>query len=382
ISIASDEFPLLEDFPTASEERFLLLRKRDATAEEDCTANEDKGISTASDEFPLLEDFSTASEERFLLLRKRDVTAEEDCTANEDKGLPEFADDTITDYTRPSPSIESNPNDLQNNSPSVFENGELTGSILSKLEIKFVKAADSPTVIKTNKDETIRKPYVRYAKIKWVDQGKTWAKNIYTHKSRSPRTVFHKSDRTSTRTTRPNMNVAQPKTTSFYKPAHSYVKRPFQRNSAVITQSRVPRVPTVNRKFPTVNRKFLTGNSKVSTADLGNKGKAGNSQNNIDEKGYWDSGCSRHMTGNISYLSDYEPYDRGRLGHLNFKTMNKLVRHNLVRGLPSKCFENDHTCVACLKGKQHKASCKTKLVNSMTKPLHTLHMDLFGPTSV
>ncbi|GKB85093.1 putative ribonuclease H-like domain-containing protein [Tanacetum coccineum] len=148
------------------------------------------------------------------------------------------------------------------------------------------------------------------------------------------------------------------------------------------------------------------------------------------------------MTGNISYLSEYEPYDGGyvsfgyggverilvddshvllrtprqhnmysidlnnivphknltcliakasvdesmmwhrRLGHLNFKTMNKLVRNNLVRGLPSKSFENDHTCVACLKGKQHKASCKTKLVNSVSKPLHTLHMDLFGPTFV
>nr|GEW06327.1 putative ribonuclease H-like domain-containing protein [Tanacetum cinerariifolium] len=71
-----------------------------------------------------------------------------------------------------------------------------------------------------------------------------------------------------------------------------------------------------------------------------------------------------------------------RLGHLNFKTMNKLVRHNLVKGLPSKCFENDHTCVACLKGKQHKASCKTKLVNYVSKPLYTLHMDLFRPTSV
>nr|GEZ81788.1 retrovirus-related Pol polyprotein from transposon TNT 1-94 [Tanacetum cinerariifolium] len=62
--------------------------------------------------------------------------------------------------------------------------------------------------------------------------------------------------------------------------------------------------------------------------------------------------------------------------------MNRLVRHNLVRGLPSKCFNNDHTCVACLKGKHHKSSCKTKLVNSVTKPLHTLHMDLFGPTFV
>nr|GEY86238.1 ribonuclease H-like domain-containing protein [Tanacetum cinerariifolium] len=45
-----------------------------------------------------------------------------------------------------------------------------------------------------------------------------------------------------------------------------------------------------------------------------------------------------------------------RLGHINFKIINKLVRGNLVRGLPSKIFENDHTCVACHKRKQHKAS--------------------------
>ncbi|GJV11671.1 putative ribonuclease H-like domain-containing protein [Tanacetum coccineum] len=44
-----------------------------------------------------------------------------------------------------------------------------------------------------------------------------------------------------------------------------------------------------------------------------------------------------------------------RLGHVNFKTINKLVKDNLMRGLPPKCFENDQTCVACLKGKQHKA---------------------------
>ncbi|GJV56377.1 putative ribonuclease H-like domain-containing protein [Tanacetum coccineum] len=45
-----------------------------------------------------------------------------------------------------------------------------------------------------------------------------------------------------------------------------------------------------------------------------------------------------------------------RLGHVNFKNLNKLVKGNLVRGLPSKIFQNDHTCVACQKGKQHKAS--------------------------
>ncbi|GJV91596.1 putative ribonuclease H-like domain-containing protein [Tanacetum coccineum] len=131
-----------------------------------------------------------------------------------------------------------------------------------------------------------------------------------------------------------------------------------------------------------------------------------------EDQGYVDSGCSRPMTGNMSYFSDFKEFDRGyvtfggepkegkllvllkvprknnmysvdmknivpkesltclvakatldesmlwhrRLGHVNFKTVNKLVKENLVRGLPSKRFENDQTCVACLKGKQHKAS--------------------------
>ncbi|GKE92577.1 putative ribonuclease H-like domain-containing protein, partial [Tanacetum coccineum] len=71
-----------------------------------------------------------------------------------------------------------------------------------------------------------------------------------------------------------------------------------------------------------------------------------------------------------------------RLGHVNFKTINKLVRGNLVRGLPSKLFEINQTCVACQKGKQHKASCKTKTVNSISQPLQMLHMDLFETTFV
>ncbi|GJU85501.1 putative ribonuclease H-like domain-containing protein [Tanacetum coccineum] len=71
-----------------------------------------------------------------------------------------------------------------------------------------------------------------------------------------------------------------------------------------------------------------------------------------------------------------------RLGHVNFKNLNKIVKGNLVRGLLSKIFQNDHTCVACQKGKQHKASCKAKVVSSISQPLLLLHMDLFGPTSV
>nr|GEU95081.1 hypothetical protein [Tanacetum cinerariifolium] len=95
-----------------------------------------------------------------------------------------------------------------------------------------------------------------------------------------------------------------------------------------------------------------------------------NPQMDLQDKGVVDSGCSRHMTGNMSYLTDYKEIDEGyvtfwrvprknnmysvdlknivlkegltylfekaisdesklwhrRLGHLNFKTINKLVK--------------------------------------------------------
>nr|GEW05229.1 putative ribonuclease H-like domain-containing protein [Tanacetum cinerariifolium] len=61
-----------------------------------------------------------------------------------------------------------------------------------------------------------------------------------------------------------------------------------------------------------------------------------------------------------------------RLGHINFKTMNKLVKGNLVRGLPSKIFENNHTYVACQKGKQHRASCFMRPFGCLVTILNTL----------
>nr|GEU36917.1 putative ribonuclease H-like domain-containing protein [Tanacetum cinerariifolium] len=72
-----------------------------------------------------------------------------------------------------------------------------------------------------------------------------------------------------------------------------------------------------------------------------------------------------------------------RFSHVNFRNMNKLVKGNLVRGLPSKVFQNNHTCVSCNKGKQYKASYKAiHSISLITEPLYLLHMDLFGPTSV
>nr|GEY54045.1 hypothetical protein [Tanacetum cinerariifolium] len=143
---------------------------------------------------------------------------------------------------------------------------------------------------KTNKVEAAKKPYVKYAEMYrnthkspkfdhlayncglWVEKGKSWTKKNYTHKSMSPRTVFRNTGRTSI-VNRPNMNVAQPKRTSFAKPANSYVRRPFHGRSAVKTQSQVPRVPTDTKRFLNVDSKFSTVKSTFS-ADWGNKGKA------------------------------------------------------------------------------------------------------------
>nr|GEW97801.1 hypothetical protein [Tanacetum cinerariifolium] len=92
-------------------------------------------------------------------------------------------------------------------------------------------------------------------------------------------------------------------------------------------------------------------------------------------------------SGDLTCLFAKETIDESnlwhrRLGYINFKTMNKLVKGNLVRGLPTKVFKNDNTCVACKKDKKHRASCKTKPVSSVDQPLYRLHIDLFRPTFV
>nr|GEV99929.1 retrovirus-related Pol polyprotein from transposon TNT 1-94 [Tanacetum cinerariifolium] len=68
-----------------------------------------------------------------------------------------------------------------------------------------------------------------------------------------------------------------------------------------------------------------------------------------------------------------------RLSHLNFATINNLVKKNLVRGLPKMKFEKDHLCSACKQGKIHQKHHKSKTAFASNKPLYLLHMDLCGP---
>nr|GEX43105.1 hypothetical protein [Tanacetum cinerariifolium] len=162
-------------------------------------------------------------------------------------GLLEFANDTVTDYSRPSPTMESTSSDDQHRNPFVSET--IASPITPKPFIKFMKP----------KDNQSKKCIVLGRDFKLLDD------------------------------------------------ANILLRTPRQHNMYSIDLNNI-----------VLHKDLMCLVSKAS----------------VDECMLW----------------------HRRLGHLNFKTMNKLVRHNLVRGLPTKCFENDHTCTACLKGKQHKAS--------------------------
>ncbi|KAI3748889.1 hypothetical protein L6452_12302 [Arctium lappa] len=92
------------------------------------------------------------------------------------------------------------------------------------------------------------------------------------------------------------------------------------------------------------------------------------------------------ITENLCFLSkassDVNWLWHKRLSHLNFKTLNSLSSKELVSGLPQHSYAKESLCSACEKGKQTKASFKSKQVSSVTSPLQLLHMDLFGPVNI
>nr|GEX16219.1 putative ribonuclease H-like domain-containing protein [Tanacetum cinerariifolium] len=258
-------------------------------------------------------------------------------------GLPKFANDTKS---------------------FCFET--VASPITPKPFIKFVKPKGSQSKNKTDETETPKKPPVKYAEqyrkpnkkpnvrgnlrnwnnLKSQQLGPDFVMKKkacfnyedFNHlaydcrkrvkKSFTPKPVAHRPDRPPVRPVRTNMNDARPNITSFNKQAHSYANRPFHRISIGRSHYRTPWVPTVNRNFPSVNRKFstgsrnfptanrkfltasrkfLAGSSKCSTVDMGMNRKA------VKPSACWFWKPSQNLSnkGNISYLSDYEPFDGG-----------------------------------------------------------------------
>nr|GEZ35924.1 putative ribonuclease H-like domain-containing protein [Tanacetum cinerariifolium] len=70
------------------------------------------------------------------------------------------------------------------------------------------------------------------------------------------------------------------------------------------------------------------------------------------------------------------------LSHLNFDTINDLVRNDLVSGLPKFKYNKEHLCPSCEQGKTKRESHLPKPVPNSRQRLHLLHMDLCGPMRI
>nr|GEW87563.1 putative ribonuclease H-like domain-containing protein [Tanacetum cinerariifolium] len=184
-------------------------------------------------------------------------------------GLPKFVDDTVTDYSRPSPTVASTSAEGQNKNSTTSED---------------VASPNTP------------KPFVK----KRVQRETTRSQN-HVYMSPTHRSVGHKPHGAPIRP--PHRSIGHkphgapmrpPHRSAGHRP-HGPSMNPMRPNMNVKTQYRAPCVPTVNRnnlpvnrkfftgrinfltanrKFPTASRKFPTASIKIHTADMGRKGKA------------------------------------------------------------------------------------------------------------
>nr|GEV39681.1 ribonuclease H-like domain-containing protein [Tanacetum cinerariifolium] len=216
--------------------------------------------------------------------------------------------------------------------------------------------------------------------------------DIVTNYSRPAPTIGSSSDDAQNRNPSVTKTEASPSTIS-PKSFIKFVKANDSPNDSKTDKAKTAKKPHI--KYAEQNRKPT-------------KKPNGSSQNNIDDKGYWDISCSRHMTDNISYFFDYEPFDGGyvsfgqggckitgkrtiKTGKLEFENMyfvkdlktprqhnlysidlNNIVPYKDLTCLVAKASadeEEDHQCI-------HRTSCLIDLLKIMLK-LSTKFVDEF-----
>ncbi|GJS68663.1 putative ribonuclease H-like domain-containing protein, partial [Tanacetum coccineum] len=432
-------------------------------------------------------------------------------------GLDEFKEPEFKGYGSEDSKKESNVVcDKKSDDSKENSDNSLVKEQVSKDTSSFVESSlnvDKETVFLVDKKVESVKPKNHEKPVRVNYNYTTKRTHPNAQRNMVPRAVLMKTGLKPFNTAR-TVNTAHPKSivfsakpmSCFPKTAQSTVRRPFQSKTALTNKRFTHKVNIAKARELTCARPQAVNTARPKTVKTARPNSAvvnavrvnqANGKPQQDDTGFVDSGCSRHMTGNIAYLSDFKEFDGGyvtfgggahggrisgkgtlktdsldfkdvyfvnelkfnlfsvsqmcdkknyvlftnteclvlspnfklpdesqillkiprkdnmysfdmknivpkecltclvakatsdesmlwhrRLGYINFKNINKLVKDNLVRGLLTKCFENDQTCVACLKGKQHRASCKSKVLNPITKPLCMLHMDLFGPTFV
>nr|GEZ55640.1 hypothetical protein [Tanacetum cinerariifolium]GEZ56655.1 hypothetical protein [Tanacetum cinerariifolium] len=235
-------------------------------------------------------------------------------------GLPEFVDDTVTDYSRPMPTVASTSVEGQNKYS--FTSDDVASPNTPKPFVKFVKPKDSQTDSKTNKQETPKKQQVKYAeqyrhsnkKPKVKGNQRNW-NNLKSYQL-GPEFVLKKKacyncgdfshlandcrQKVQRETSRSQNHAYMGSSHRFaghrphgapMRPSHKSVghrprgasmrsshrpvghrphgpsMNPRRPNMNVKTQNRAPWVSTVNRNNPLVNRKFSTGRRNFPTVN-------------------------------------------------------------------------------------------------------------------
>ncbi|GJU71264.1 putative reverse transcriptase domain-containing protein [Tanacetum coccineum] len=195
----------------------------------------------------------------------------------------------------------------------------------------------------------------------------------------SPKAVLLKTGLTSLNIVRP-FNTSHPKTaihsakskTHFSKQTQSTAKRSFYKQTALTRRSvhaskrhcytgRPKAVNTARSYTRQVNDVRVKGVNIVKSLAcwVWRPTKHNGASLVFKRHNYIDAqGRSKHMTGNIAYLSDFKEIDKGYVAFGGGAYGGRII------------------------GKQHRASCKSKVLNPITKPLFMLHMDLFGLTFV
>nr|GEY21169.1 copia protein [Tanacetum cinerariifolium] len=258
------------------------------------------------------------------------------------------------------------------------------------VEIGEAKAsADKPKVVRKNFDSPLIEDWISDSKDEDDSKHKIEKKNVKPsvakieflkakeqvksfRKTTVKQVLVNTARQVSTAHPKSTVNVARP-LSHLLKSAYSSVKRPFDKKTTLTNSNVTQKVNTIRSKYVNTSRPKV-----VVNVVLGNKVNVvkGNPQQDFQDK---------RVTGNMSYLTDYKEINGGyvafggnpkggkitrrvprknnmysvdlknivlkgdltclfakaisdesklwhrRLGHLNFKTMNKLVKGNLVR---------------------------------------------------
>ncbi|GJT68993.1 hypothetical protein Tco_1028279 [Tanacetum coccineum] len=151
-------------------------------------------------------------------------------------------------------------------------------------------------------------------------------------KQSSPRaaTSISTARQVNTAASKPKVNVASPIKYSYFK-AHSHL-------SKVVSTAEGKRENAVKSSACWIWRptgKVIDHISKDSGSYMPKRFDYGNPQYALQDQGIFDSGCSRHMTGNKSYLTDYQDIDGGFVAFAGSpkggKITGKVLRAQMIR---------------------------------------------------